>query len=170
MDLCSDDVSWTECAQRVESAIENAASPQEAVDAANQWADRYEKLYAANAQQDMPPDDAQRFEDEISDRLKDELDKWLDPVQIAFSQALAKYLPTLSAVLEWTSGPIATAIYALVAPSPVSNDFVAAHDVNEKINALIRDKVTPNLNPIWQQSYDDMVKSSYETIRGKPLP
>ena len=171
MTVCPAIVHWTVCAEQVKTAIGNAQSAQEAVVAADRWADRYKQLYEMNPTGEWLPSDIDLFEKKLEDLLDDTVGQWLDPADLALGMALSRYLPKVATVLEFASGAIASAIFVLLAPSPVANEFQAAKPVNDEIANLLRAKLEGRLGPTWQWSYDAAIRDAFQqTQGGKNLP
>lgn len=157
---------WSACSKRVKDAIRNTSDPAIALSAASEWAERYRRLYEANPQPTWPATDQQRLEAVLEKLWDESLGQYLDPITLAWDMALARYAMTLSAALEWMGGPAALFFYALLAPSPVANDFTAAKPDNEEINRLLFSKFPPPVQGTIQLRYPPYVNRAYQECTG----
>lgn len=162
---------WASCAKRVKDAIRNTDDPLVALDAATEWSARYRQLYDANPRSTWTSSDQDRFED-AADTLWDELiGQYLNPANLMLALAIKKYFKTLSAALEWMTKPQLLFFYALLAPSPIANDFTEAKADNEEIAALLREKLPPISDATLEERYPMLFERIYEEVKGvKPLP
>lgn len=169
--VCQASDHWSVCAKRVQDAIRGTNDPAVALAAALEWSERYRRLYEANPQTTWTQDDQARL-DRAMNKLWDEaLGKYLDPAALAWALLLAKYAKTLSGMLEWTGGRAAIFIYALLAPSPIANDFTAAKPENETISRLLFTKFPPPLQRTIELRYPPYLHDAYsESTGGSTLP
>ena len=169
--ICAEADHWTACSEKVKKAIASAATPKEALAAAQVWADRYGRLYASNASGQWRPSDQDRMQ-KICEKLFDEaIGQYLQPDALLFTLALARYFPTLSATLGYASNIWLTGFYVLLAPSPIANDFTAAKPLNDEITALMRAKLDTFMPPDWRFRYASMVERAFNEAKdgtGKP--
>ena len=146
--VCQASDHWSVCAKRVQDAIRNTNDPSVALAAAFEWSERYRRLYDANLQSTWTQNDQARLLQAMDALWEEALGKYLDPASLAWELLLAKYAKTLSGILEWGGGPAAIAFYALLAPSPIANDFTAAKPENETISSLLFAKFPPPVESV----------------------
>jgi len=164
--ICDAADGWAACSAKVKAAIVKANTPQEALAAAQVWAERYERLYAAQPAGSWTASDQQRLQD-AAERLFDEaIGKYLDPAGLALEMALERYLPSLAALLGIVNGAWVAGFYMLLAPSPIANDFTAAKPVNDEINQLLFDKIDRLMPLNWRADYASMMQRAYEEAKG----
>lgn len=101
-----DNLSWQDCALATKQAIDASATPTDAMQAYGDWTAAYRRVYDANEGVQQSPSDTDRLEDFVRDKLG----KYTDPADLALDLALARYLPTLAAILSFPEGAIAIAI------------------------------------------------------------
>lgn len=163
--VCVPSDRWFQCSEKVREAIQATDDVNVALAAASEWADRYEGLYRANAQSSWPWSDQEMLRKAI-DKLYDEaLGDYLDPGALAFGLALAKYLPRLSAALEFAGSAPASGFLLLLAPTPIANDFVQAGPSNKRINDLLKSKLPPTTLLTIEQRYPELFNKAYIDVR-----
>jgi hypothetical protein len=168
---CQPSDPWFACAKRVKDAIRNTNDPAVALAAAGEWGERYQALYKANPQSNWPLDDQALLEAALEKLWEEGVGQYLDPVSLAFAMALARYAKSLSAVVEWLGGAAAVFFYALLAPSPIANDFTAAKSDNEEIARLLFSKLPQPTQGTIQIHYPAYVRRAYEECKaGGTLP
>jgi hypothetical protein len=164
--ICDTAEGWSSCSEKIKKAIQAAATPQEAFAAAQEWADRYEKLYATHPGAGWTASDQQRLE-AAGERLFDEaIGKYLDPAGIALDMALERYLPRLAALIGILNSGWVLGFYMLLAPSPIANDFTAAKPVNDEINKLLFDKLDAFMPLNWRDNYSSMMERAFQETKG----
>ena len=104
--VCTPAHNWFQCAENVKKTIEATNNTNVAFAAAAEWADRYDALYMANAQQTWPSSDQEMFQKTMEKLYDEALGKYVDPAGLAFSLALAKYLPRLAAYVEFAGSTV----------------------------------------------------------------
>lgn len=158
---------WFECSQKVKKAMKATSDPKVALAAASEWAVRYDALYKANARDTWTWDDQVMLQ-QLTEKLYDDLlGKYLDPASLAFGYALAKYLPKLAAALEFAGGAAVTTFIALLAPSPVANEFTEAGPDNKEINTLLMSKMPPTTLSTVKQRYPELFNKAYSEVQAK---
>jgi hypothetical protein len=170
MAICSPSDFWANCAQKTKAAIQAATTPQQAFDAAADWQIRYRKLYDASPSGDWTPSDQARIEQFMEDLFDENLGVYLDPAALALVLALKRYAPTLAAILDLGSTAAGAALYILLAPSPIANDFTQAKPINEEINQLLSAKLDELFPYNWRSSYDVQIRNAFQKARGTPIP
>lgn len=168
MPVCQPGDFWADCAKKVKEAIETAETPQQAIQFAIEWNQRFSALVAAYPEDDWTADDQQRFEDAFNDKIQEQIDK-VNPLKVIEDALFEQLFPRVAAILEWASGPVATAISTLIAPSPIANPVQEAKPYNSEIQAALRQKL-PVLPVLDQPVYDRLVNDAYEAVHGHPLP
>ena len=166
--ICSVDMHWSNCAQLVKDEIQKANTPQAAILAANQWAERYRRIYDANQTATWPSSDMDLIENFFENAYDDTVGKYVNPVDVAIEIALKKFLPTMAAMLEY-AGNI-NFWWSLLAPSPLANDFTQAKFVNEEIQKILKNKLNPYLSPGWDDEYRRAWESAFGKVRPGGLP
>lgn len=168
---CQPSHPWYECAKRVKDAINNTNDPVVALAAAAEWNEKYRQLYVANAQASWTPTDQDNL-DKALDTLWDEsIGKYLDPANVALDMALERFAPGLAAVVGWLSAPAVVFFYALLAPSPVANDFTAAKPDNDEITRLVLAKLPVPTQSTIALRYTPYVNEAYKQCKpGGGLP
>lgn len=159
--VCVASDKWFECAKKVKAAIQATNDAKAALSAANEWADRYDGLYRANAREAWTWDDQKLLEAATEKLYEEALGKFLDPASIALGLALAKYLPRLAAAIEFMGAAPATAFLGLLAPIPIANDFTAAGSDNKMIQKLLLSKLPPVGAGTIQQRYPGLFHKAF---------
>ena len=163
--VCAPNDFWGACANKVKQAVAATTDPKVALQVGAEWAERYEALYKANAQQTWPPSDADRLVSGMESAWDDSVGKNLDPADIVLDQAMQKYFPRLAAALELASGPQVTFFMNLLAPSPIANDFTAAKQVNAEINWLVMSKLPSTAGFTIRQNYPELFQKGFGAVR-----
>ncbi len=163
--VCAPADRWFQCSEKVKKAIEATSDVKVALAAASEWADRYEALYKANAQTSWPWSDQEMLRSVIEKLYDEALGKYLDPSALAFSLALAKYLPRLAAAVEFAGGAAVSGFLVLIAPSPIANDFTQAGPDNKRINDLLKSKLPPTTLLTIQQRYPELFNKAYIDVQ-----
>ena len=156
---------WFQCADKVKKAIQATTDVKVALAAAAEWADRYEALYRANAQTSWSWTDQQMLQKAMEKLYDEGLGKYLDPAALAFSLALAKYLPRLAATLEFAGSAVVSGFVVLLAPSPIANDFTAAGPDNKKINELVVSKLPQTTYLTIRHRYPELFNRAYHEVQ-----
>ena len=97
--ICTVDMYWSNCAQLVKNEIQKAKTPQAAILAANEWAERYRRIYDANQASTWPSSDMdliERFFELLYDYTVGE---YVKPVDVAVAIALKRLLPQMAIML-----------------------------------------------------------------------
>lgn len=169
--ICSNDMHFSVCGPKVLAAINAAATPQAALTVADEWAARYKQLYAANATTGWTLSDQDYLEQLLDQLFGSTIGEYVAVENLMFSMALAKYLPRLSALIGFMQGPPALLFYTLVAPSPISNDFVIAKDLNDQIHQALISKIDGLMNIGWRDKYSVSVQQVRGGMDGSgPMP
>jgi hypothetical protein len=161
--ICTVDMHWSNCAQLVKNEIQKAKTPQAAMLAANEWAERYRRIYDANQASTWPSSDMDLIERFFKLLYDDTVGEYVKPVDVAVAIALKRLLPQMAIMLEF-AGKI-TFWWTLLAPSPIANDFTEAKFVNEEIQNILRNKLNPYLNPGWEEEYKRTWIKAFEQAR-----
>jgi len=164
--VCKPNDTWFNCAEKVKKAIKATTDPKVALAAGAEWAERYDGLYKANARDTWTITDQQMLEEAMSKLWDEAVGQYLDAPTLAFGLALAKYFPKLAAALEMAGGPYVTFFIALLAPSPIANDFTAAGGDNAEINKLVMSKLPPLGAMTIQQRYPELFRQAYDKVKG----
>lgn len=164
--ICSETEGWSSCSEKVKNAIAAATTPQQAFEAAQVWAERYERLYAQNPSAKWTASDQQRMRSLAESLFDETIGQYVDPAGLAFTMAMARYFPTLSAMFGILTGPWVAGFYIVLAPSPIANDFTAASPVNADINKLLAAKYRTFMPLNWRDDYSGMMQRAIE--RTKP--
>ncbi|QBE65777.1 hypothetical protein [Pseudoduganella lutea] len=168
--ICTATDGWSACSVKVKQAIAAATTPQQAFGAAQEWGERYDKLYAANSQAGWTASDQERMRDLGESMFDETIGKYLDPATLAFALAMKKFFPTLSSLFGILSNPWVVGFYMVLAPSPIANDFTAAKPVNDDINKLLLEKFNSFMPLNWRDDYSDMMQRAYLQIKDGGLP
>lgn len=169
--ICSDDMHFSVCGPKILTAINAASTPQAALAVADEWATRYKQLYAANATTGWPLSDQDYLEQLLEQLFNSTIGEYVAVEDLMFSMALAKYLPRLAALFGFMQGAPALLFYTIVAPSPISNDFVIAKDLNDQIHQSLILKLNGLLNIGWRDKYSISVQQVRDGMDGSgPLP
>jgi len=161
---------WSACAKRVKDTIRGTNDPAVALAAAIDWSERYRALYVANARDSWSPDDQTRLESALEGLWDEGVGKYLDPSTIAWEMLLARHAKTLSAMLELLRAPGAIFFYALLAPSPIANDFTAAKPENEEIARLLFTRFPVSVQNTLKLHYTPYANDAYKSCTGNVLP
>ncbi|WP_298623228.1 hypothetical protein [uncultured Zoogloea sp.] len=144
--------------------------PAVAIAAASEWANLYRALYLANAQATWTASDQDRMEDALEKLWDESVGKYLDPADIALDAALERFAPTLAAMVGWLSAPATVFFYALLAPSPVANDFTEAKLANNEISELVLSKLPVPTQGVIQLRFTPYVNGAFQECKGGTLP
>lgn len=169
--ICDPTEHWSSCSLKVKKAISEATTITAAFEATQVWAERYDALYKNNPSDQWMPDDQDRMR-QIGETLFDEaIGKYLDPAALAFSLALARYLPTLSGIFGFLTSPWANAFYILLVPSPIANEFQEAKPINDDIAQLLRAKFEQLMPFNWRDNYSTlMMEPAFNQVKGGVIP
>ena len=169
--ICTSDMHFSVCGPKILTAINAASTPQDALIIANEWADRYKQLYAANARSEWPLSDQEYLEQLLDQVFSSTIGEYLVVEDLIFSMALAKYFPRLAALVASLTGTTAIFFYALLAPSPIHNDFAIAKDLNDQIHQALFKKIDSFLKIDWRDKYTNTVQQVYDGMKmPRPSP
>lgn len=169
--ICSNDMHFSVCGPKIVAAINAAATPQAALVVADEWAARYKQLYAANVTTEWPLSDQDYLERLLDQLFGSTIGEYVAVEGLMFSMALAKYLPRLAALVGFMQGAQALFFYTLVAPTPISNDFVIAKDLNDQIHQALMSKINGLMNIDWRDKYSVRVQQVIDGMREPgPIP
>jgi hypothetical protein len=168
--LCTPVSSWQDCALAVKKAIKNANTPAEAFEAGAEWSKKYSQLFDKSAPPEWPPSDRKRLEKGVETAYEEIVGQYLDPASVALGLAIKKYFPTLSAILEFSFPPVATALYVILAPSPLVTEFSEAKSANEGIGNELIKKLDTFLPVNWRNEYSSRVQIVVDEIQKPTIP
>jgi hypothetical protein len=109
-----DSLSWQDCATMIESVLESATTPADAMQAWGAWSGKYDLIYRNFGAAAVTPSDLDRIEDSIRDKI----DSWSSPTDIALDTGLKRYFPLLAGVMEFAWGPTVSLVSTILIPSP----------------------------------------------------
>jgi len=164
--VCRPNDTWFNCAEKVKRAIKSTDDPKVALAAGAEWAERYDRLYKANARDTWTMTDQQMLDEAMSKLWDEAVGNYLDAPTLALGLAVARYFPKLAAALEMAGGPYVTFFITLLAPSPIANDFTVAGADNAEINRLVVSKLPPPVAMTIQQRYPELFRQAYEKVKG----
>lgn len=146
------------CATKITALINSAATAEEAVQLWGEWAEVYEKAYRGMKDSPVTPDDLDRFEGAISDKI----DSLTNPADIATDLAIKRYFPRLAGVLEFAEGPVVFAVMAFLAPSPLETPLQELQSLNHDVSDALILKLAPELRSGWRSDFSNYVSAALE--------
>jgi hypothetical protein len=155
-----------DCASKVRDAINNASNVDDALNAWGAWCGVYEQAYRSMAGAPVPPSDLDRAEDYVGDKI----DHFTNPTSIATDLLIKKYFPMLASVLEFADGPVVTAVWLLLAPSPIQTPLQELQSTNDELSQALSIRLFPLLRSDWKTDYSSYVSDAFNgpTIGPKP--
>jgi hypothetical protein len=149
-----------DCASQVIEAINSAASVEEAVKAWGIWSVVYENAYRSWADAPVQPNDLERMEDFVRDKIND----FTNPAQMALDALIKQYFPLIASMGEFASGPVGTALMALLVPSPTQSPLDELGALNENVSSAIKLRLAPVLRSDWRDDYDSYIVGAENSI------
>ncbi len=155
-----------QCANKVLDTIKKANNIDEALNAWGAWSEVYEQAYRSMANAPVPPGDLDRFEDYVGDKI----DHFTNPTSIATDALIKKHFPMLASVLEFAEGPVATALWVLLAPSPLQTPLQELQLTNDELSQALGVRLFPLLRSDWKSDYSSYIQDAINngTIGPKP--
>jgi hypothetical protein len=160
-------ITTTQCAMRVRNAMSDPqASTRQVMQAWAVWVEVYEARYRGMAGAPVRPADIDRFETKV----KEKIDSYTSPSDVAIDLAIKRYLPRLAAMLALAEGPVVQGLLVWLSPTPTSTPIQELMFLNDELAMIWSARMASVLKSSWRTEYSAAVAQGMQRRPGSGMP